>query len=170
MTLCPGARHFTLLASGECLCTYCKSLWIRTSAKWLNVKCNVKISRSTGSSEVWGVGHDTLSPNVSSQVMSEHVMSRPWVWTQLELGWGADLFYPPMCCLSVASSGMPLIQKTSLVSTWLVSYCKVSLETRFKRFCMWRQKPLFWEQPRFRTRCPSKCWACTVQYTAPKQQ
>ena len=25
MTLCPWARHFTLLASGECSCTYCKS-------------------------------------------------------------------------------------------------------------------------------------------------
>ena len=28
----PWARHFTLLAS-ECPCTYCKSLWIRVSAK-----------------------------------------------------------------------------------------------------------------------------------------
>ena len=33
MTLCPWARHFTLLASGECPCTYCKSLWIRASVK-----------------------------------------------------------------------------------------------------------------------------------------
>ena len=33
ITLCPWARHFTLLASGECPCTYCKSLWIRASAK-----------------------------------------------------------------------------------------------------------------------------------------
>ena len=33
MMLCPWARHFTLLASGECPCTYCKSLWIRASAK-----------------------------------------------------------------------------------------------------------------------------------------
>ena len=32
-TLCRWARHFTLLASGECNCTYCKSLWIRASAK-----------------------------------------------------------------------------------------------------------------------------------------
>ena len=32
MTLCLWARHFTLLASGECPCTYCKSLWIRASA------------------------------------------------------------------------------------------------------------------------------------------
>ena len=37
MVLCPWARHFTLLASGECPCTYCKSLWIKASAKWLNV-------------------------------------------------------------------------------------------------------------------------------------
>ena len=37
MMLCPWARHFTLLASRECPCTYCKSLWIRASAKWLNV-------------------------------------------------------------------------------------------------------------------------------------
>ena len=34
-TLCPWARH--LLASGECPCTYCKSLWIRASAKWQSV-------------------------------------------------------------------------------------------------------------------------------------
>ena len=33
MTLCPWARHFTLLASGKCPCTYCKSLWIKVSAK-----------------------------------------------------------------------------------------------------------------------------------------
>ena len=33
MTLCPWARHFTLLFSGERPCTYCKSLWIRASAK-----------------------------------------------------------------------------------------------------------------------------------------
>ena len=33
MTLCPWARHFTLLASGECPCTYCKSLWMRASSK-----------------------------------------------------------------------------------------------------------------------------------------
>ena len=33
LMLCPWARHFTLLASGECPCTYCKSLWIRVSAK-----------------------------------------------------------------------------------------------------------------------------------------
>ena len=37
----PWARHFTLLALGECPCTYCKSLWIRASAKWLNVIVNV---------------------------------------------------------------------------------------------------------------------------------
>ena len=44
MTLCPWARHFTLLASegGECPCTYCKSLWIRPSAKWLNVNVSTK--------------------------------------------------------------------------------------------------------------------------------
>ena len=29
--------NFTLLAWGECPCTYCESLWIRASAKWLNV-------------------------------------------------------------------------------------------------------------------------------------
>ena len=29
----PWARHLTLLASGECPCTYCNSLWIRVSAK-----------------------------------------------------------------------------------------------------------------------------------------
>ena len=34
------ARHFTLLA---CPCTYCKSFWIRASAKWMNV--NVGVSR-----------------------------------------------------------------------------------------------------------------------------
>ena len=33
MTLCPWARHFTLLALGECPCTYCKSLCVRASAK-----------------------------------------------------------------------------------------------------------------------------------------
>ena len=33
MTLCPWARHFTLLVSVECPCTYCKSLWIRVSAE-----------------------------------------------------------------------------------------------------------------------------------------
>ena len=33
MTLCPWARHFPLLASGECPCTYCMSLWIRASAE-----------------------------------------------------------------------------------------------------------------------------------------
>ena len=33
MTLCPWARHFNLLASGECPCTYCKSVRIRASAK-----------------------------------------------------------------------------------------------------------------------------------------
>ena len=27
------ARHFTLLASGECPCTYCKLLWVRMFAK-----------------------------------------------------------------------------------------------------------------------------------------
>ena len=36
ITLCPWARHFTILALGECPCTYCKSLSIRVSAKWLN--------------------------------------------------------------------------------------------------------------------------------------
>ena len=37
----PG--HFTLLASGECPCTYCKSLWIRASAKCkcYICKCNL---------------------------------------------------------------------------------------------------------------------------------
>ena len=39
MTLCPRARHFTLLASGECPC---KSLWIRVSAKGLNVNVHLK--------------------------------------------------------------------------------------------------------------------------------
>ena len=39
--LCPWARHFTLLASGECLCTYCKSLWMRASAKMTNDKCKI---------------------------------------------------------------------------------------------------------------------------------
>ena len=34
---CPWARHFTLLVSGVCPCIYCKSLWIRASAKLLNV-------------------------------------------------------------------------------------------------------------------------------------
>ena len=29
--LCPWARHFTLLASGKCPCTSCKSLWMRAS-------------------------------------------------------------------------------------------------------------------------------------------
>ena len=38
MTLCPFARQFTLLALGECPCTYCKSLWIRAYPKLLNVK------------------------------------------------------------------------------------------------------------------------------------
>ena len=33
--LCAWARHFTLLSSGEWVFTYCKTLWIRSSAKWL---------------------------------------------------------------------------------------------------------------------------------------
>ena len=37
MTLCTWARHFTLLASGRMSRTYCKSLWIRASAKLLNL-------------------------------------------------------------------------------------------------------------------------------------
>ena len=31
------ALHPTYLGGGECPCIYCKSLWIRASAKWLNV-------------------------------------------------------------------------------------------------------------------------------------
>ena len=44
MMLCPWVRHFTLLASGGCPCTYCKSLWIRVYAKWLNVNVNVNVN------------------------------------------------------------------------------------------------------------------------------
>ena len=43
MTLCPSARHFTVLAL--CPCTYCKSLWLRASAKWLNVMNEVWMKR-----------------------------------------------------------------------------------------------------------------------------
>ena len=42
MTLCPWARQFTLLASGECPCTNCKSIWIRASAKLLNVNVQAR--------------------------------------------------------------------------------------------------------------------------------
>ena len=34
----PWARRFTLLASGECPCTYRKSRWIRVSAKCKCIK------------------------------------------------------------------------------------------------------------------------------------
>ena len=35
MKLCPWTTHFTLLTTGECPCTYCKSLWIRClSVHW----------------------------------------------------------------------------------------------------------------------------------------
>ena len=34
------------LPRGEWPCTYCKSLWIRASAKWLNVKCKCKMNIS----------------------------------------------------------------------------------------------------------------------------
>ena len=33
----PGQGTSPYLPWGECPCTYCKSLWIRASAKWLNV-------------------------------------------------------------------------------------------------------------------------------------
>ena len=39
ITLCPWARHFTLLASGACPCTYCKSQWIRSLLNVTKCKC-----------------------------------------------------------------------------------------------------------------------------------
>ena len=33
----PGQGTSPYLPRGECPCTYCKSLWVRASAKWLNV-------------------------------------------------------------------------------------------------------------------------------------
>ena len=55
MTLCPWARHFNLLAPGECPCTYCKSLWIRASAKWLNVNVD-QTKKGKGKSDCSLVG------------------------------------------------------------------------------------------------------------------
>ena len=40
--LCASARHLALLATGDCPCTYCKSVWIRASVK---CKCKIMFSQ-----------------------------------------------------------------------------------------------------------------------------
>ena len=64
MTLCPWARHFTLLALGECPWTCCKSLWIRASAKWLNVNVNVCVVDSYRTFVSEDAGPNTLVATV----------------------------------------------------------------------------------------------------------
>ena len=83
------ARHFTLLALGECPCTCCKSLWIRASAKF-TCKCFSRVSH-TGHSEAY-----LWIPLFDSQHIDHSGWPRlPLCWYQLLDG------YPlgSRCCL-----------------------------------------------------------------------
>ena len=68
------------LPRGECPCTYCKSLWIRASAKWLNVNMQSRNLQCVSRVKdwLWGDGRGVVFCECSDSIItsalhSEHV-------------------------------------------------------------------------------------------------
>ena len=100
MMLCPWARHFTLLSSGECPCTYCTSLWIRASAKWLNVNVQFGlfsewIALSSTTYRLWNVQWLWFQGPVSKHNDSEH----GWPLLRFSSPCLSPFSHPPYQCL-----------------------------------------------------------------------
>ena len=119
---CP--RHFTLLASGECPCTYCKLLWKRVSAKWLNVNVN----NSSGYPDCYLHTYNKHTSHLEAHAL---VWYSNYCWFACCILWHlADLLLSLFteCCVSHMSAAVLMDQLP--ICTWLQGNTKENLATK----------------------------------------